>query len=137
MSPQLSHVNDVTSMLPSQQMATLPSSQVLNGHNKCHVHTSVQFDNADKGSTREVVDSVILKADIGDGARDPVEVDGEKLKDHCQQDSVDIFVIKSDLSTGERFVGTRRQTQHPRNPNNLLIPGLFHTQIALYSVMQT
>ena len=66
-----------------------------------------------------------------------MEVDGEKLKDHCQQDSVDIFVIKGDLSTGERLVGTRRQTQHPRNPNNLLIPGLFHTQIALYSVMQT
>ena len=96
------------------------------------MHTSVQFDNADKRSTREVVDSVILKADI-----DPVQFDGEKLKDHFQQDSVDILVIKGDFLTGERLVGTRRQTQHPRNPNNLLIPGLFHTQIALYYVMQT
>jgi hypothetical protein len=115
--------------------ALLPSSQMLNGH-KCHVQPPIQFDSTGKGSTGEVdnANCVISKADIGGGVGDPMEVDGEK-KDHFQQDPVDIIMIKGDLSTRESRSGTRTQMKHPKNPNNLLIPGLFHTQIALYSVM--
>jgi hypothetical protein len=70
---------------------------------------------------------VISKAAGWDGAGDPIN--GEKKR------SGYIMIIQGDLSTGERLVGTRTQTEHLKSLNNLLIPGLFHTQIGLCSMI--
>ena len=62
-----------------------------------------------------------------------MEADGKK-KDHGQG-SVDMIVIQGDLSTGENLTSTRTQTEDSRSLNSLLIPGLFHIQVALHSMM--